>query len=93
MLSAFPALKLLKQQTDFLEGWYECFSVEGYTRAHFLSLKLLIKTQQTRNFVKRYLKDLKMFYDDRPWKKVPLFSGQKFVKIFLGLLGIINGSL
>jgi len=47
-------LKLLMQQTDFREGWYEYLSIEGYTKAHFISLQLLTTAHQTNKILERF---------------------------------------
>jgi hypothetical protein len=54
MLSAFATVQLLIQQTDFREVWYEYLSIEEYTKAHLISLQLLITAHQTNNILERF---------------------------------------
>jgi hypothetical protein len=52
--SAFATFKLLIQQTDFREGWYEYLSIKGYTKAHSISLQLLTTAHQTNKILERF---------------------------------------
>ena len=54
MLSTFPGFKLIIQQTDFREGWYKYPSIEGYPKAHLISLRLLTTANQTNTILERF---------------------------------------
>jgi len=54
MFSTFATFKLLIQQTDFRECWYKYLSVEGYPKAHLISLQFLTTAHQTNKILERF---------------------------------------
>jgi hypothetical protein len=80
MFSAFARFKLLIQQTDFREGWFEYLSIEGYTKAHFISLQLLTKAHQTNKILERFRQEHHLLMLLKYSMMIDLGRTQKFLQ-------------